>query len=508
MKNFYFLLTLLSNIIFSQTDGTLDVSFGSSGKVVTNVSSGVDFASDGIQLSDNKILVGGYANQNGQDNLVLKYLSNGQLDTSFGNNGVSIIELGTTSSQVRKIGTQSDGKIILAGRAGNSGPAHSTISRLNQDGTLDLSFGVNGYVTHISGSESDIQGLSILDNDKIIVVGYTLNSNADIKVIKLNSNGTYDNSFGNNGVVILDFGSLGIRAFCSIMNGNKILIGGVICCNPDESSLVLQLNADGSLDTSFGNNGWNYAYFGSSTGFYDHDRFLTITLKDNKIYAVGSKLFTSIDYQINLAKFNIDGSLDTSFDSDGMLTINTSSQKDFIHDIKILEDNSILMAGISSFSSTSSSFLMVKLNPDGTLNSDFGNNGLVLTNLNSTTSGIQKLIVNENNIIAIGNNNISSSANVAMAKYHNSNPVLNINEIIDQNNKPYVFPNPFKNYLNINFKVLHLVDKIEIYENTGRLVYWEENPGQVLNLSFLKSGTYIFKFYADKNLRTIKVIKE
>lgn len=95
-----------------------------------------------------------------------------------------------------------------------------------------------------------------------------------------------------------------------------------------------------------------------------------------------------------------------------------------------------------------------------------------------------------------------------MAKYHNSNPVLNINEIIDQNNKPYVFPNPFKNYLNINFKDLHLVDKIEIYENTGRLVYWEENPGQVLNLSFLKSGTYIFKFYADKNLRTIKVIKE
>lgn len=498
MKKIILLLIFSNSISYSQTDGSLDTSFGTNGKVVTDLSSSsTDFAQDGIQLPDNKILVAGYTTLNGTDNLLIKYLPNGILDVSFGINGISIIKFGSNKSQVRKIATQSDGKIIIAGRSGPS-IAYATIARVNSDGTLDTTFGTNGITTKISGSESDIQSLHVLPDNKIIVVGYVLNNNADIQVIKLNADGSFDTNFGTNGVAVINFDSLPQRAFCSVMNGDKILIGGVVN-NPNESSLLLQLNSNGSIDTTFGINGYNYAQFGANPYDY-YDRFLSIKIFQNKIYGVGSRAKDSFNYNINLARFTIDGLLDTSFSDDGKLLIDTNSEKDFVQDLNVLYDNSIFLAGASSTSSSTNGFLM-KLNQDGSYKTNFGVNGII-TNMNF--SGVQKVIVNETNIIAVGNNN--SPSNVTLAKYNNSN-LLSIQENQFKNRKFSIYPNPVEDKLNIIPLSEQQINAVEILDVLGKKVFEKNQNINQLNTASLPKGIYFLKIYSDGLIEDFKLIK-
>lgn len=498
MKKTLLFLIFTSSILHSQTDGSLDTSFGTNGRVFTDLSSSsTDFAQDGIQLSDNKLLVAGYTTLNGTDNLLVKYLPNGTLDVSFGTNGISILKFGSNKSQVRKIATQSDGKIIIAGRSGPS-TAYATVARVNTDGTLDTTFGTNGITTKISGSESDIQSLHVLPDNKIIVVGYVLNNNSDIQVIKLNADGSFDTNFGTNGVAVINFESLPQRAFCSVMNGDKILIGGVVN-NPNESSLLLQLNTDGSIDTTFGTNCYSYAQFGANPNDY-YDRFLSIKIFQNKIYGVGSRARDSFNNHINLARFTMDGLLDTSFSDDGKLLIDTNSEKDFVQDLHVLHDTSILLAGGSSTSSSTNGFL-IKLNQDGSYKTNFGVNGIV-TYMNFT--GVQKAIVNETTIIAVGN--ASSPSNVALAKYNNSN-LLSLQENQYKNKNFSVYPNPVEDKLNIISLSGQLINGVEIRDVSGKKVYEKNHDVNELNTAIFPKGIYFLKIYYDGLSEDFKLIK-
>lgn len=505
MKKTALLFIFFSSLLYSQTDGTLDTSFGTNGKVFTDLSSSsTDFAEDGIQLSDGKILVGGYATANGLDYLLLKYLPTGQLDTSFGTNGISIIELGTSLSRIKRIALQSDGKIIAAGRSGSS-IAYATVARINPDGTLDTTFGTGGKTIRIAGTESDIYSLTVLPNNKIIVVGYILNSNSDIQVLKLNEDGSFDTSFGTNGVVVLNFGSLPQRAFCSVMNGDKILIGGVVS-TPNEASLLTQLNPDGSLDTSFGTNGYVATPFGVNTSS-TYDRFFSVQIFNDTIYAVGYRNSNSFNFHINLAKFTLNGVLDTSFSDDGKLLIDTSSEKDFINDLHVLQDGSILLAGTTAFSSSTNDFFMLKLNADGTYKTDFGTNGIVRTNMNSANSGINKLILNETNIIAIGSNNTSVSSNIALAKYNNAN-VLSVPKKEQSFNSVLLFPNPTKDKLTLQNLTQNKIDHITISDILGKTVAVQYENLDQIDCEKLSKGLYILHVFCAAKIEDYKIIKQ
>lgn len=489
-------------IATAQTDGSLDTAFGTNGKVITSISAAsVDFAYDAIQLNDSKILVAGYTTVNVLDMLLLKYLPNGQLDTTFGTNGISIIEDGTQLSQVRKVGLQSNGKIILAGRSGPQ-TAYATIARADANGALDTTFGTNGFTRKVSGTESDIQALMVLPDDKIIVVGYVLNNTSNIQVIKLNANGSFDTTFGTNGVKVIAIGSFGQRAFCATTNGNKILIGGVIN-NPNESSLLVQLNADGSLDTTFGTDGYSVAQFGSNPQ-NRYDRFSAIKVFENSIYAVGSRAIDAFNYKANLAKFTINGTLDTTFSDDGKLLVTTTSQKDFINDIQVLQEGYILLAGVTS--NSSSNFLMIKLNTDGTFKTNFGTNGIVTTSMNSASNTIQKVIVNETNLIAVGASNTAVASNIAIAKYNNSN-LLAIKNYPDFSDKFKMYPNPVESMLHISNYTQEQIDSIQILDATGKVIIRKNDNTESINIQSLPGGIYFLKIFTLNSTYTSKIIK-
>lgn len=503
MKNIILLL-LFPIFGFCQTDGTLDASFGTAGRVYTNPSSSVEFSEHGIQLADGSIISGGYSNQYTLDYMMVKYTPGGQPDASFGINGVVLQEFGQGYSRIKRLGLQSDGKIIAAGRGNDSGTftSYAHIARFNADGTLDTTFGNNGKVIKYGGSESDIYGLEILPDNSIIAVGYVLNNNSDIQVIKLTPDGVYDTTFGNNGVALLNFGSFPQRAFCSAMNGSKILIGGVVSI-PRENMLLMQLNEDGSIDTTFGtSNGYTALSFRDTPTFYDYDRGFTLTVSGGKIYQAGYREVTSNDYRVNLAKYNSDGTPDTTFSDDGKILIDGPGDRDFVNDIKILNDQSILMAGHSIINNNQLRFMLLKLNPDGSLATGFGTNGVVITPM-SNSSTINTMIVNNDNIIAVGSANTGGDSSFALAKYHYSNP-LSV-PVAKLESTATIYPNPVGNSTTLSFYANDGTSQITLFDNQGRMLYTmacKSSGSGIQNLpittALLSSGVYHI-IIADKN---------
>jgi uncharacterized delta-60 repeat protein len=232
------ILLLLTGLLFSisslqaQNPGELDLTFSHDGLNFGDGSNGIVYAS--VTQPDGKILiVGDFSSYNGiQRNRIARLNEDGSLDTSFnpgsgGNGGFSSIAL------------QPDGKILVGGQfTSYDGISRNYISRLNADGSLDLSF--NPGV----GGNSIVRSVAIQPNGKILIGGYfPSSSGSNINgIARLNSDGTLDTSFNPGTGVDSDVQSIAIQS------DGKILIWGR---TGNFNSLFSRLNENGSLDTSF-----------------------------------------------------------------------------------------------------------------------------------------------------------------------------------------------------------------------------------------------------------------
>jgi uncharacterized delta-60 repeat protein len=190
-------------------NGTLDASFGSTGQVLTDLgSSSLDTALDLVLQSDGKIVVAGYVYAYLSSDFALvalaRYLPNGTLDASFGSNGKVLTD---SSGKAHAIALQPDGKIVVAGeRLIIADEDHYlsdfALARYLPNGTLDASFGSNGKVLTDFGSEAF--AIALQPDGKIVVAGY---SGGDFALARYGPNGTLDPTFGGDGKVLTDFGS-------------------------------------------------------------------------------------------------------------------------------------------------------------------------------------------------------------------------------------------------------------------------------------------------------------
>ncbi|NTW33689.1 MAG: hypothetical protein HGB12_13895, partial [Bacteroidetes bacterium] len=174
-------ITLISFFIglsaFAQTSGTLDLSFGTAGKVLTIVGDTNDLLKDIALQTDGKSVATGFAmNSNaGSSFAIVRYLQNGILDSSFGINGIVITPVENYINAVAlSIDIQSNGKIIAAGGSGRGPTSDFILIRYNSNGTLDTAFGTNGIViTSINNRQSVILSVDIQTDGKIIAAGYS-----------------------------------------------------------------------------------------------------------------------------------------------------------------------------------------------------------------------------------------------------------------------------------------------------------------------------------------------
>ncbi|MBT9100005.1 hypothetical protein KFZ76_20090 [Methylovulum psychrotolerans] len=260
------------------SNGNLDDSFGVHGKIdTTNSLSGYYKANSVATQSDGKILVAGAI---GSNYGLVRYNSDGSLDTSFSGDGKVSTDLGANTETAYRILVQSDGKIILGGSSG--------LVRYNSDGSLDTSFSGDGILTtsHI------INGLTLQADGKLL-------AGEGANLIRYNSDGSLDTTFSGDGTVETPLYTVD-KVF--VQSDGKLLA--------ESGGIVLRYNSDGSLDSSFGNNGKMQAPFGS-------DVALTA---DGKIVVTGTGhtysnplYYDAYPTDFYTARYNSDGTLDTSF---------------------------------------------------------------------------------------------------------------------------------------------------------------------------------------------------
>ena len=342
------------------SDGSLDTNFNGTGIVSTFLGSPAT-GLDATTQPDGKIVVAGYINFGGfSDFCVARYNSDGSLDTDF-NGGAAVTSIGSGLDTGWGVALQSDGKIVVAGESevGISGLERDiAVVRYTITGTLDTGFNSTGIVTtRIASGFNGGFDVAIQPDNKIVVVG---GSNNNLAVVRYTINGTLDTSFNGTGVVTTPIGTEALGLAVALQPDGKIVVSGY----RDDDFAIVRYNGDGSLDTSF--NGVGYVITPITNNF-DFGTDLAIQPNGKLVVAGTSGWITSGDEgDITVARYNSDGSLDTTFAGAGILTNSFDSGLDWGSSVVLQPDGKIVVAGNSKTGGVDDNFIVLRYLGDGT----------------------------------------------------------------------------------------------------------------------------------------------
>jgi uncharacterized delta-60 repeat protein len=510
-----FLLTILFLLPFTTIaqDGSLDTSFGIGGIVNTTVGAydSVNLAGNAYPVAiqnDGKIVVAGKSyNGFNYDFAVVRYNDNGSLDTNFGTNGKVITDFG--NDLPKSIAIQSDGKIVVAGINYNGSSVKFALVRYTINGSLDTTFDTDGKVTtNFSGGDSHAYSLALQSDGKIVLVGDGRNGSGYLgfATIRYNTDGSLDTTFGTNGKVSTVFGTPGTTSdtanAVAIQNDGKIIVAGLsyISSTNTSSFAVLRYNADGSLDTSFDNDGM----LTTSIGGFDEATSLALQ-NDGKLVVGGNSAATQNGAKIfAIARFNSDGSLDTTFDSDGKVTTLIGTFMNGLYSTIVQGDGKILVAGYSN-SLNSNVFTIVRYNIDGSLDTSFDSDGIVNSISDSTAySGAYALALqNDGKIVAAGRLNNY----FGVVRYNN--PSLATNTFENQTLNISIAPNPSRGLFTIAANSLSDV-RLSVFDVLGKKIQTttlDLLTEQTIDLSNQSSGIYLLEVQSQNTTRHYKLVK-
>jgi len=354
--------------LFSQ-DGDLDSSFGSGGFVETDVS-GLDFGFGLAQQSNGAILAAGTSEIEPGRNAptLIRYLADGSLDASFGINGIVVTDFNTTGiPRYTSILVQEDQKIIAGGQIGLNTDPNIIIVRYFPNGDLDPSFGIDGITVLDLSNDDRFSEMIILDNGKILVAGITrVDGSNKLTFIRLVPDGNLDPSFGDNGILATDnFALINAVLTLRVLEDNKILVAGSIAGSPK----LLKFEADGNPDLSFGSDG---VIITSSISSY---RSAFSNSADGKIIVGLNRDIGNDESEGYLKRFLPDGSLDTTFGENGEVILNYENFRPLR--IIIQPNQQILVFGSAYYGIDSVDGVVVRFRTNGTLDTAFGSGGTV-----------------------------------------------------------------------------------------------------------------------------------
>ena len=388
MKLLSISLLLAFHIAIIAQDGILNSNFGSNGIVTAGVGTLPQEATALAIQSDGKIVVAGYCdNATDADFAIARYNSNGLIDEDFdgdsgSGNGIVTIDFTGNDEGINGVTIQPDGKIVVVGSTYNGSIYVIAVARLLSDGKLDTGFGIGGLVTtEVENSDNEANSVIIQTDGKIVVAGYAATETiAKIAVVRYNSNGTLDTSFGSDGKVTTEVGSIGALAnSVDIQSDSKIVVAGYMETESESYDfVVVRYNINGSLDTSFDTDG----IVTTETGSFA-DMAYSINIDANQKIVVSGITSTVDNLCFAVLRYNSDGTLDTTFDTDGIATV------DFGDDVwvscvsAIQADNKILIAGSIAVNGYLD-FAVARLNSNGSLDTPFGTNGKVITDISTS----------------------------------------------------------------------------------------------------------------------------
>jgi len=361
-----------------EQSGKIDLTFANNGIQRTKVS--FYTLANKLKIQTNaKLLVAAYT-FNSRQTTIQRYLSNGILDNTFGVDGTAIIIINDKAAMLNQIAIQSDGQIIGGGTLYNYDLGLITEEdmftiRLNTDGSLDHNFGNQGKLISDFGSDERSRDIAIQKDGKILLAGEIFNGlDFDIVVVRYNPNGSLDTSFNKTGIVITDAESSEFVKSIAIQSDGRIVVGGIRYNENNADIILVRYNPDGSIDKSFDTDGKVITDLG-----YD-EQTQDISINSNNKIVLGADYYDRTQSDIAILRYNIDGSLDKSFNSTGTVFVDTGFDE-YIGAISLQTDDKILVTG-NQIKGSRSDVLTARLNTEGKLDMSYNVFGYVTTDLN------------------------------------------------------------------------------------------------------------------------------
>ncbi|HEY0544521.1 MAG TPA: FG-GAP-like repeat-containing protein [Pyrinomonadaceae bacterium] len=300
--------------------------------------------------NDGKLVLVGYANQN---LAMVRFNPNGSLDSSFGSGGKVFTDVTPgDNDRANELAIQPDGKIVVVGYSEHQGSQSSTyqqfVARYATDGMLDASFGTGGIVrTTIAGQDTSGQSIVIQADGKILAGGHmstmsgSPSPSASYLLTRLNPDGSPDATWDGDGVVSIVYGASGFPGTNGFLSLALQADGRVVALG--HGNIIYRFNTDGSLDTGFDGDGSRPAL---PVALNDETPFDLIISAGGRIMVVGhSRPGPSFSHQYAVARYRQDGSPDTGFSSDGYLDIDVGSGPDSAMTVAADSQGRIVIAG-------------------------------------------------------------------------------------------------------------------------------------------------------------------
>lgn len=329
-------------------DGTLDGGFGTAGVATTDIAGGADRAHAVALQSDGKIVVAGFARVGSSDDFaVVRYLANGTPDPDFGTGGEATVDFFGLRNRAYAVAIAPDNQILVAGET--SVPAAGgdfALVRFSAAGVLDTSFGgtPDGKVTTDIAAGVDIPRNIVIESGGTILVTGTITMNGDSSLenfgaARYTANGVIDTSLDTDGKLAIEDRSVGDAL---ALQAGKLLVAGNTVVNGDRVFAIMRLNSNGSVDSSFGTQGLTTTAF--STGD-DFGRGIALQA-DGKILVSGqSSNQSNPDFAV--ARYSANGAPDLTFDDDGRFTVDFFGAGDSAESVAVQSDGRVVLSGFA-----------------------------------------------------------------------------------------------------------------------------------------------------------------
>lgn len=483
---------------FTQSD-ELDSTFGVNGKATTTIGSSSTPYALAIQANDKIVVAGASFNGDDFDFALTKYRANGTVDITFGTGGKVITDLG--GDETARSVNLSGGKIVVAGTSSSG----FCLIRYNLLGKVDSSFGDNGItITDFNGDGGICYASAIQTNGKIVAVG---TSAGNFVIVRYNANGKIDKTFGTKGILIADpaNGSFNVARAVCLQTDGKIITAGNSGPFGSRKFLVIRSNTNGTLDSTFGTNGKTYTDFTNFFGL-DNLAFAVAINTVGKIYAAGQSTGeeTGNYDEFSIARYRTNGKLDKSFSDDGKVLTDFDGFDDVINAILLMPGGKIIAVGTLYAPNLTG---IVRYNINGSLDASFGNNGKLTTNYKRPTTAVPQddgkyLVAVDDNftVVRYKSEGAPLTAMPAIAEF-NKAP---LSEAI------ILAPNPVKDIVEINNLDPSVTSVLSIRNISGKMLLQATatQKNYLWNIKALPPGIYYLRIVTNKKITDLKFIKK
>lgn len=515
-----FVVFLLPMIGFSQWIPFSE--FGENGLVSVNQSDQRTHITQVHPLNNGKKLVVGFMKSAIETNpfnrlMVSRLNEDGSFDPDFGFQGQVVFDFGSNwPEENNRIVVQSDGKILVGFHYQNQAESNRKIAvlRLSDDGSLDVTFGVNGIrVLELTDDYiGELGQLKVLENDSILIVGKSFVQSEDFLICRLTSSGNLDADFGENGIRTINIADLySGNAFTQdairdvvISQNNELFLAGY-SSNPSSGlaqGCVLKLHANGSIDSSFGSNG--VMLFSELQRHVDFSKILLDS--DNNLLLVGNE-YAPVGYSINtiLVRINDNGNIDSAFGDQGKAIINYDNWgfEPYISSAFIDSNQNIHLVGTDYILNKG---FIVRLNSFGAPYGFEDEHGWYEMPLDYPLEIVGSNLDYDSNILVYGNITNGENPNGMIYKIG----LTQLSSAENQLSKVIVYPNPFTDH--ITLKTTESISEITLFDSYGRKIIALEiqQNQELINIRMpeaVSPGCYILQVKSENKTFNQKLIK-